>query len=328
MATFEVIRVANIGGGGGTPGGTDGQVQYNNAGAFGGISEGTSGQVLTSTGAGSAPTFQDAAGGSSLFPVTGTGTATGDVTGDLNGHTLHVSNGGNDFLTLTPSGNQSLLQTTDGSNYAYVNLNSDGISPNVDAQIQVNDPTGQSDLLLRSDASNGYTFDLKTYDGTNTVEVKGDAIANTLVYTAATHTFTGNVGIGATPSADKVFLINTGIYDAVTIDKTNFDSRFGMGDDTGVSYIKFYTVASGSIYGFQLYSDNGDNHVEMDGDAGANTIKITAGAGVSLSAPASSTAAILANGTISFYLDESGNNLKVAVQYSDGTTKTGTVALA
>lgn len=46
-------------GGGGTPGGTAGQVQYNNAGAFGGISEGTAAQVLTSNGAGAAPSFQD-----------------------------------------------------------------------------------------------------------------------------------------------------------------------------------------------------------------------------------------------------------------------------
>jgi WD40 repeat protein len=40
-----------------TPGGTTGQVQVNNAGAFGAISEGTAGQVLTSGGAGVAPTF-------------------------------------------------------------------------------------------------------------------------------------------------------------------------------------------------------------------------------------------------------------------------------
>src|SRR6056300_1946807 len=42
------------------PGGTTGQVQVNSAGtAFAGISEGTTGQILTSTGSGSAPTFQD-----------------------------------------------------------------------------------------------------------------------------------------------------------------------------------------------------------------------------------------------------------------------------
>ena len=45
------------------PVGSTGQVQYNNAGAFGAISDGTSGQVLTSSGAGSAPAWADAAGG-------------------------------------------------------------------------------------------------------------------------------------------------------------------------------------------------------------------------------------------------------------------------
>ena len=41
-----------------SPAGTTGQVQVNSSGAFGAISEGTSGHILTSTGSGSAPTFQ------------------------------------------------------------------------------------------------------------------------------------------------------------------------------------------------------------------------------------------------------------------------------
>ena len=41
-----------------SPAGTTGQVQVNASGAFGAISEGTSGHILTSTGSGSAPTFQ------------------------------------------------------------------------------------------------------------------------------------------------------------------------------------------------------------------------------------------------------------------------------
>ena len=52
-----------IGNATGAPGGTTGQVQVNNAGAFGGVAEGAAGQVLTSNGAGVAPTFQAAAGG-------------------------------------------------------------------------------------------------------------------------------------------------------------------------------------------------------------------------------------------------------------------------
>jgi hypothetical protein len=49
---------------------------------------------------------------------------------------------------------------------------------------------------------------------------------------------------------------------------------------------------------------------------------------VTSSAPAAApTDGNLANGQISFYLDESGNNLKVRVRYSDGTLKTGTLAV-
>lgn len=48
--------------------------------------------------------------------------------------------------------------------------------------------------------------------------------------------------------------------------------------------------------------------------------------GVIQSAPASAPT-LTGNSQISFYLDEAGNNLKVTVQYSGGTTKTGTLAL-
>lgn len=52
------------------PGGTTGQVQYNNAGAFGGLSSGTSGQVLTSAGAGAAPTWATVSSGINGDPRT------------------------------------------------------------------------------------------------------------------------------------------------------------------------------------------------------------------------------------------------------------------
>lgn len=48
------------------PGGTTGQVQYNDLGVFGGIAEGTIGKVLTSNGLGVPPSFQAAALGTVL----------------------------------------------------------------------------------------------------------------------------------------------------------------------------------------------------------------------------------------------------------------------
>ena len=54
-----------------SPAGTTGQVQINNAGVFGAVSSGTSGQVLTSAGAGAAPTFATlSAGGMTLLSTT------------------------------------------------------------------------------------------------------------------------------------------------------------------------------------------------------------------------------------------------------------------
>ncbi len=52
-------------GGGGTPGGSDKDIQYNNASAFGGITPGVAGTVLTSNGVSSTPSFQAAGGGGS-----------------------------------------------------------------------------------------------------------------------------------------------------------------------------------------------------------------------------------------------------------------------
>ena len=54
----------------GTPGGTTGQVQYNNAGVFGVLAEGTAGQVLTSNGHGVPPSFQAGAGGTAWSSLT------------------------------------------------------------------------------------------------------------------------------------------------------------------------------------------------------------------------------------------------------------------
>lgn len=55
-------------GGGGSPGGSGFSTQYNNGGSFGGTGPGTTGQVLTSNGAGVAPTYQTP--GASAFSLT------------------------------------------------------------------------------------------------------------------------------------------------------------------------------------------------------------------------------------------------------------------
>jgi hypothetical protein len=59
----HTLKVTGISGGGGTPAGTTGQVQINNAGAFGAIADGTVGQALLSNGPGVAPSWNTLAGG-------------------------------------------------------------------------------------------------------------------------------------------------------------------------------------------------------------------------------------------------------------------------
>lgn len=75
IALCQIIE-NTAGGGGSMPGGSNTEIQFNNAGAFGGISDGTSGQVLTSNGAGVTPSFQT---------VSGTGTVTSVSVTSANG---------------------------------------------------------------------------------------------------------------------------------------------------------------------------------------------------------------------------------------------------
>ena len=66
---------AGCGGAGGSPGGSNFQIQYNNSSAFGGITNGTSGTVLTSNGTGATPTFQSGVALNSLPSSSGVATA-------------------------------------------------------------------------------------------------------------------------------------------------------------------------------------------------------------------------------------------------------------
>lgn len=65
LAVLAQISGGGVEGGGGQPSGSPFAIQYKNGNKFGGTGPGTSGQVLTSRGAGLAPTFQ-AAGGSTV----------------------------------------------------------------------------------------------------------------------------------------------------------------------------------------------------------------------------------------------------------------------
>jgi len=71
-ALSPLTYTAITAGGGSPPGGSNFQLQFNDAGAFNGFSNGTAGEILTSNGAGSPPSFQPAPGGGSIWTYTAT----------------------------------------------------------------------------------------------------------------------------------------------------------------------------------------------------------------------------------------------------------------
>jgi hypothetical protein len=80
-----------------SPAGSTGQVQINNAGAFGAVASGTAGQVLTSQGAGEAPTFSTVAAGISEWDqwrLTTNSTSDGFLTANLERNDNNFAVGG------------------------------------------------------------------------------------------------------------------------------------------------------------------------------------------------------------------------------------------
>lgn len=98
-------------------------------------------------------------GGSSLLPLTGTGTASGNVVGALGSNTLNITGGGETFLIIDP--------------------------PNFSSSLFANDGTASSSIGLNGDLVGGLVnFNLSTNSGVNTVSILGNPITNTLVSTA------------------------------------------------------------------------------------------------------------------------------------------------
>ena len=108
-----------------------------------------------------------------------------------------------------------------------------------------------------------------------------------------------------------------------------FDTR------SGSSKTQAYGIADGAdpfcdnvTIGVNNFLGNKDGLADIHG-SNYSIIAPLSGGAVALSAPSSApTDGDLNNSNISFYLDQSGNNLKVRVKYSNGTLKTATIALS
>jgi hypothetical protein len=135
-----------------SPGGTNGQVQYNNGGAFGGISEGTSGYVLTSNGAGVAPSFQ--------APTGGTGT---DLSYTASTRVLASSTGADATLPLVSSSDAGLAPASGGGTTNFLRADGTWSAPaggSTDYSCRLRKSTGQSIGTTRT----AMTFDVEDFD--------------------------------------------------------------------------------------------------------------------------------------------------------------------
>lgn len=198
-------------------GATDHALQLGNAtGQIASLGLGTAGQVLTSNGAGFDPSW--GAGGSSLFPVTGTGTATGNVIGDLDGNTLSIS-GGNVGIGVAPT---MLFQVRSGADDF---LSIDATPGSETIEFKVTNATGDENIsyLQNTTTNTSASFNLRAdfNDGVNVATITGlaDVSTGAISYSAPNgHTFTGNV------------LAKTSTYNSGLFSIANTDGIVKVGD--------------------------------------------------------------------------------------------------
>lgn len=170
-------------------------------------------------------------GGDSLLPTTGTGTATGNVTGDLDGNTLSLF-GGNSGLSIDPSVFTSSLSGGDGTASSSFSVSGDLVGTNVG-------------------------FSIGSNDGSNSISIVGNAIAETLVYSADSHTFTAE-------SNESLRIFKSFVASSVSDDvaTAGFDAVANIGD--------------GNVR-FQMNANDGTaNPVQIKGDGQLSTITYTA----------------------------------------------------
>lgn len=196
LGTTGLFTVPALGGGGGTPGGSDTQLQYNDSGSFGGIASLTyNGSNVTST-----------AG----ITIDG---AADEIQLKLQGHSSQTANifeiensAGTDLFAVDNSGNVTVNGTVDGRNLATDGTKLDGIESNATAdqteeEIQdlawTNVLGGTQNLITVTyqDSTNDVDFvvdnDLANYNNTNSAFITASS-ANTLTNKIFDANGTGN----------------------------------------------------------------------------------------------------------------------------------------
>jgi len=171
---------STCGGGGGTPGGSSGQVQYNNAGAFGGFTVGGDGTLNTGTGALTVTKTNGVSFGTAATQNTGT-----------SGATIPLLNGNNTYSgTSTFTGNVSHSGTTTFTGSLSVPtrvVTAAGavtVSATTDFFVCINKTVGAATTVnLPSSPATGLYYKIK--------DCKGDAATNNITVTPAAGTIDG-----------------------------------------------------------------------------------------------------------------------------------------
>lgn len=195
----------------------------------------------------------------SLLPITGTGTATGAVIGSLAGNTLDIQQGANYFLKLDPTAGAE------------------------NAELQAYNTTGAGNLArFQATASNTNAEYLiqGVFNATSEFSLNGSAVSggSSLSYNADTHQFTGNVGIGVSPTV--LFQVQSGGNDLLAVNPTaGSESAILQAYNTtsagNAGAIEFST--SNTAGSFSLYSsfDGGAKLAQINGNAQSGSATLT-----------------------------------------------------
>lgn len=225
-------------------------------------------------------------GGSSLFPLTGTGTATGNVTGELDGNTLTVESGGRTFLTINPeTGNEFVSfmanNTTDDGNTASVQAGTSATTSDVAFVANFNDGAKVGRIIAHADASEStitHDADRHIFNGNtvfanngtpdvgrtlHAIDANGNWLWDTLIYKddtkgwVAINKTTPSALIDAYPLSYPGTVATTNGSPTVTGTNTRFQNQFKAGDSININGTVAYVSSVASQTSLTLTANFG-----------------------------------------------------------------------
>ena len=231
----------------GNPDGTNGQVQFNDSGTFGAISEGTAGQVLTSNGAGTAPTFQAAAAGGIAAVVDDTSPQLGGNL-DMNGRVIDGNGPGTNNVGI---GNLAFANLSSGRDNTTVGYNAGSNLSTGSDNTFVGEGAGQNINSGDDNTAIGGRALNSAFAVSNTVAVGQDA--GNSITSGDRNTFVGRTAGSTANGGNNVTCIG---YNAEP-SASNANDEITLGDNS-VTALRIPGLTSGALSGTVL-TYNGTN---------------------------------------------------------------------